>query len=284
MNLWTLSKQAAVAFVDDGALSRGAAIAFYAVTAIGPVMLIIVAVAGLVLGEDAARGALMGQLSGAMGPESALFLQSAIGSASNRGAGIIATIIGVVSLIITASGVFGEMQSALNAIWRAEPSAVSVAGLIKARLTSLSLVVLLGFLLLVSLVFGTAIAAVGEHLGRMTPFSDTLLQVANFTLSLALLAAIIAAIYKVLPDRDLIWRDVLVGAVVTALLISIGRLAIGIYIGSSGIASSYGAAGSVLAFLLWVYYSAQIFLFGAEFTRVYAEQHGGFRMRERHAG
>ncbi|HEY8290107.1 MAG TPA: YihY/virulence factor BrkB family protein [Acetobacteraceae bacterium] len=269
-SLWSVTKDSAVAFIEDGALSRGAAIAFYAVTSIGPVMLIVVAVAGLAFGEDAARGALMARLRGAMGEQSASFLQTAIGSASGHGSGIIATVVGLVSLVVTASGVFGEMQAALNAIWRARPEGGTVTRLIRSRLSSLGLVVALGFLLLVSLVLGAAIAAVGQTLNRVVPFSELLLQGLNFLLSLGLLAAVIAAIYKILPDRDVRWGDVAVGALVTALLITIGKLAIGIYIGHSGIASSFGAAGSVLAAMLWVYYSAQIFLFGAEFTRVYA--------------
>jgi len=272
-NLWIVTKRSAVAFIDDGALSRGAAIAFYAVTSIGPVLLIVVAVAGLVFGEDAARGALMSKLSGAMGEQSAGFLQAAIGSASHRKSGIVATLIGVVSLVITASGVFGEMQTALNAIWRAQPAGTTVSRLIRARLTSLGLVATLGFLLLLSLVVAAAIAAVGQALNDVMPFTQALLHLLNFAISLALLSAIFAAIYKLLPDVHLRWRDVIIGAVVTALLITIGKMAIGIYIGTSGIASSYGAAGSVLAALLWVYYSAQIFLYGAEFTRAYADLH-----------
>jgi membrane protein len=272
-SLWTVTKRSAEAFIDDGALSRGAAIAFYAVTSIGPVLLIVVAVAGLFFGEDAARGALMTQLGQAMGPESAGFLQLAIGKASNHSSGVIATIIGVVSLVVTASGVFGEMQTALNAIWRASPEGTAVTRIIKARLTSLTLVVTLGFLLLVSLLLGAAIAAVSHALNNIMPFTDALLHLLNFAISLALLTAIFGAIYKILPDRHLQWRDTMVGAFVTALLITIGKLGIGIYIGTSGIASSYGAAGSVLASLLWIYYSAQIFLFGAEFTRAYADHH-----------
>jgi membrane protein len=271
--LWLVTRRSVDAFVEDGALSRGAAIAFYAMTSIGPLLLIIVAVAGLFFGEEAARGALMDKLGHAMGPQSAAFLQLAIGSASSHGSGVIATIIGVVSLIVTASGVFGEMQTALNAIWRTSPEGSTVGRLIKARLTSLTLVVSLGFLLLVSLVIGAAIAALGEALNNIMPFTETLLHLLNFVISMAGLTAIFAAIYKILPDRHLAWRDTIVGALVTALLITIGKMAIGIYIGRSGVASSYGAAGSVLASLLWIYYSAQIFLFGAEFTRAYAEYH-----------
>jgi membrane protein len=269
--LWLVTKRSAEAFMEDGALSRGAAIAFYALTSIGPVLLIVVAVAGLAFGQDAARGELMNRLGEAMGPQSAGFLQLAIGSASDRHAGLVATIIGVVSLVLTASGVFGEMQIALNAIWRTKPEGTTVMRLIKARLSSLMLVGTLGFLLLVSVVVGAAIAAAGSLLDTIMPFTEMLLHLLNFVISLSCLAAIFAAIYKILPDRPLEWHDTVVGACVTALLITIGKMAIGIYIGRSGVASSYGAAGSVLASLLWIYYSAQIFLFGAEFTRAYAE-------------
>ena len=275
--LWIVTKRSAEGFIEDGALSRGAAIAFYAVTSIGPVLLIVVAVAGLAFGEDAARGALMTRLSQTMGPESAGFLQLAIGSASDHRAGVAATAIGLVSLIVTASGVFSEMQSALNAIWRTEPRGTTVMRLIKARLTSLTLVVTLGFLLLVSVIAGAAIAAVGQALNSVMPFTEILLHLLNFVISLLFLAVIFAAIYKILPDRRLEWRDTIVGACVTALLITFGKLAIGIYLGTSAIASSYGAAGSVLASLLWIYYSAQIFLFGAEFTRSYAEHRAEVR-------
>ncbi|MDR3536238.1 MAG: YihY/virulence factor BrkB family protein [Acetobacteraceae bacterium] len=267
---WSLTKATVTSFMDNGGLSRGAAIAFYALTSIGPVLLIVVAVAGLALGEDAARGALMDRLSAVMGQQSAAFLQTAIGSASNHGSGVIATIIGIVSLIITASGVFGEMQTALNVIWQAKPEGDTIGRLVRSRLTSLGLVVALGFLLLVSLVVGAAIAAVGQALDTVVPFGQFLLQFLDALISLCMLGLIIAAIYKVLPDCHLRWRDVVVGSLVTALLITIGKLAIGIYIGQSGVASSYGAAGSVLAALFWIYYSAQIFLLGAEFTRAYA--------------
>ncbi len=269
--VWFLTKTTFTSFMDNDGLSRGAAIAFYAVTSIGPVLLIVVAVAGLVLGQEAARGALMDRLQAIMGTQSAAFLQSAIGSASNRGSGVVATIIGIVSLIITASGVFGEMQTALNKIWQASPEGATVTRLVKARLTSLSLVVALGFLLLVSLVVAAAIAAIGHIIDDIFPFGAFLLGVVNALISLAMLSLIISAIYKVLPDCHLRWRDVLVGSLVTAVLITIGKLAIAVYIGETGLASSYGAAGSVLAALFWIYYSAQIFLLGAEFTRAWAE-------------
>ncbi len=269
---WHVTKQSVVAFMEDGALSKGAAIAFYAVTAIGPILLIIVAIVGLGYGEDAARGALLDRLSSVMGEQSASFLQSAIKSAANHGAGVAATIIGVVSLILTATGVFGEIQTALNAIWRAEPKGSTLRQLVRTRLVSLGLVALLALVLIVSLMLSAVVAGVQTELSLLMPFPAFLIEAANFLLSFMLLAAVIAAIYKILPDRDLDWRDVTCGAVVTALLITLGKLAIGFYIGSSATISGYGAAGSVIAALFWIYYSAQIFLLGAEFTRAYAER------------
>lgn len=271
---WQLIKESVTSFINDEALSRGAAIAFYTVTSIGPVLLIAVAIAGLAFGQDAARGAIVGQLSDLMGRQSAELLQSAIRSASTKSSGFWASALGFVTLLITASGVFGEMQSALNAIWKAEPKGTTVSRLIRARAASLGLVAALGFLLLVSLVVSAALSALSEQINAYVPFGHVILQILNFVISLVLISILFAAIYKVLPDRKLEWRDVLVGAVATAFLFSIGKFLIGLYIGSSGVASSYGAAGALIVVLLWIYYSAQIFLLGAEFTKVYASYYG----------
>jgi len=175
---------------------------------------------------------------------------------------------------MTASGVFGEMQSAMNAIWKAEPKGTTVSRLIRARAASLGLVAALGFLLLVSLVISAGLSALSSYVNAYLPFGHFILQTLNFLISFALISVLFAAIYKVLPDKELEWRDVLVGAAATALLFSIGKFLIGLYIGSSAVASSYGAAGALIVVLLWIYYSAQIFLLGAEFTKVYASHHG----------
>jgi len=166
------------------------------------------------------------------------------------------------------------MQSALNAIWKAEPKGTTVSRLIRARAASLGLVAALGFLLIVSLVVSAALTAFGNHLNSILPFGKLILTVLNVVVSLALISVLFAAIYKILPDRHLLWRDVVVGAVVTAVLFTLGKSLIGWYIGSSAVASSYGAAGALIILLLWVYYSVQIFLLGAEFTKVYANRHG----------
>ncbi len=271
---WKLLKDTVMAFIDDEALSRGAAIAFYTVTSIAPILLIVIAIAGLAFGHDAAQNAITTQLSGLMGQQTAEVLQTAVASASGKSSGIWATIIGIVMLIVTASGVFGEMQSALNAIWKAKPKGTTVSRLIRARAASLGLVGALGFLLMVSLVVSAGLSAFGDYLNSVLPFGKVILNVLNFIVSLALIAVLFAAIYKVLPDTPLTWRDVIVGAIVTAALFTIGKSLIGWYIGSSAVASSYGAAGALIVLLLWVYYSAQIFLLGAEFTKVYASRHG----------
>jgi membrane protein len=271
---WKMLKDTVLAFINDEALSRGAAIAFYTVTSIGPVLLIVIAIAGLAFGQDAAQNALTAQLSGLMGQQTAEVLQTAVASAASKSSGIVATIVGIITLMVTASGVFVEMQTALNVIWKATPKGTTVSQLIRARAASLGLVAALGFLLMVSLVVSTALTAFGNYLDTVLPFGKIIMTVLNGIVSLALISFLFAAIYKVLPDRDLKWGDVVVGAVVTAVLFTIGKSLISWYIGSSAVASSFGAAGALIVLLLWVYYSAQIFLLGAEFTKVYANTHG----------
>ena len=270
---WTLIKDSVLSFMNDGALSRGAAIAYYTIFSLGPVLLIVVAVAGLVFGADAARGALDDQLRGLMGEQAAGAVQTMIKSAGDRGSGILATVLGVGALIVTASGVFLEMQASLNAIWKADPPE-GLSAMLRARAASLGLVAALGFMLMVSLVISAVLSALGSYLKAFLPETELLLQVFNFLVSYALITVLFAAIYKVLPDKNLAWRDVMVGAAVTAFLFTVGKTAIGLYIGSSSVASSYGAASAFVIVLLWIYYSAQIFLLGAEFTKVYAAQHG----------
>jgi membrane protein len=273
---WTMLQETVMAFVEDNALSHGASIAFYVVISISPVLFIVVAIAGLAFGEDAARGAIVDEMSGLMGRQSAELLQNAIKSASGTSNGIIATIFGVAVMLLAASGVFGETQTALNAIWKAEPRGSTVARMIRARIVSLGLVVALGFLLLVSLAISAVLSALSGELNAILPFWAQLLEILNFVVSFALIWVLVAAIYKVLPERDLAWHDVSVGAMVTALLFTIGKYLIGLYVGRSAVASAYGAAGALIVILLWIYYSAQIFLLGAEFTKVYANHHGRY--------
>ena len=275
--LWPLLKDAVLGFINDEALSRGAAMAFFAVTSLAPIVLIIVAIAGLVFGREAAQHALAGQLNTIMGQQSADFIQSATANAANQTSGTWAAVVGLVTLLLTASGVFGEMQSALNVIWKAEPKPVSVGALVRARAISLGLVAALGFLLIASLAISAALSAFGQFLNAHLPFADLILLIINELIALTLVALLFSAIYKVLPDRRLSWRDVGVGAIVTALLFTAGKSLIGWYLGSSAVASSYGAASALLVTLLWVYYSSLIFLFGAEITRTYSIRHGTHR-------
>ncbi|KIZ44369.1 MULTISPECIES: YihY/virulence factor BrkB family protein [Rhodopseudomonas] len=272
--LWSLLKETAINFIEDDALSRGAAISFYTVTSLAPVLLIVISIAGLIFGHDAAQGAILGQLTGLMGQQAADVVQSALTSASSKSSGILASAIGFATLLLTASGVFGEMQTALNRIWKAKPKGGTVSRLVRARAVSLGLVAALGFLLIVSLVVSAGLSTLSGYLDSRWPFATVLLAVLNFIISAAILAALFAAIYKVLPDRPIAWRDVFIGALVTAVLFTIGKSLIGWYLGTSAAASSYGAAGGLILLFLWVYYSAQIFLIGAEFTKVYAASRG----------
>lgn len=266
-------RETVAGYIEDEALSRGAAIAYYTIFSIAPVLVICIAIAGLVFGQEAAQGAMVGQLRGMMGDQAAEAVQAMIASAGNKSSGIWATVIGVVTLLITATGVFGEMQASLNLIWKAQ-APTGVSGMLRARAASLGLVATLGFLLLVSLVVSAALTALGATMNRIVPGIETMLHVANFVISFLMVSALFAAIYKILPDRQLRWKDVAVGAFATAFLFTVGKTLIGLYIGSSSVASSYGAAGALVIVLLWIYYSSQIFLLGAEFTKVWASHHG----------
>ena len=271
---WSLLKATVAGYIEDDALSRGAAIAYYTVFAIAPVLVIVISMTGLVYGQEAARGAIVSQLQGMMGREAAEAIQTMIASAGNKRSGTLGATLGFVALLVTASGVFGEMQTGLNRIWKAEPKSSAVSRLVRARAVSLGLVAALGFLLMVSLAVSAAITAFGHMLQHVLPDIDLLLRLVNFLISLTLISVLFAAIYKILPDAPTRWDDVGVGAVVTAFLFTVGKTVIGLYIGSSAVASSYGAAGALVIVLLWVYYSAQIFLLGAEFTRAWAARHG----------
>ncbi len=272
--IWKMLKATVFSFIDDEALSRGAAIAFYTVTSIAPVLLIVVAIAGLVFGEDAAQNSINSELAGLMGSQTAEVLQAAVADAAKKSSGILATIIGIATFIATASGVFGEMQAALNSIWKTKAPTTTVSRLFRARIASLGLVAALGFLLIVSLSVSAGLTAFSNYLDTVLPSGKLVLPLLNFIVSFVLLAFLFAAIYKVLPDRRLQWRDVTTGAVVTSGLFTVGKSLIGWYIGSSSVASSYGAAGGLIVLLLWVYYSVQIFLLGAEFTKIYANRRG----------
>ncbi|MEO8537681.1 MAG: YihY/virulence factor BrkB family protein [Betaproteobacteria bacterium] len=278
----TLGKDAASAWIDDFAPSMGAAISYYTVFSIAPLLLIVIAIAGFVLGRDAASGKIFHELDGLMGPEGAAAIQGMVKSASSPGKGIIGTIIGVVTLLIGATTVFAELQSALDRIWKA-PAATKSEGiwaLVRTRFLSFGMILAIGFLLLVSLIVTAGLSAAGDLWAPLFVGWGVLLQVVNFVLSIVIVTAVFAVIYKWLPRATIGWRDVWVGAGVTAVLFTIGKSLIGLYIGRSGVVSGFGAAGSLVVLLVWVYYSAQIFLLGAEFTWLYAYRFGSRRHHE----
>ncbi len=271
--IWSLIKDTVSGFLADDALSRGAAIAYFTIFSIAPLLIIVIAIASLVFGYETAQLAIVGQFTGLIGQQSAEALQSMIQSANLQNSGAMATILGVGALLLTASGAFGEIQSSLNVIWKAKPRA-GLSRLVRARLAGLGLVLTLGFLMLVSLVISAGLTAVGTYVDSLFPGAHALMMVATFVISLALLSVLFAAIFKLLPDQPIAWRDVAIGAFVTALLFTIGKTAIGLYIGSSQVASGFGAAGALIVLLVWIYYSSLIFLLGAEFTRAYAQLQG----------
>ena len=272
---WLLLKDTVTGFIDDEALSRGAAIAYYTLFSIAPVLLVVVAIAGLVFGHDAAEGAIVDQLSAMMGHQTAVAVQGMIESAAKPREGTLATIIGIVVLIIATSGVFGEVQSAMNAIWKTEaPPNSTLTRLMRARLASLGLVVTCGFLLTVSLATSAALAALSTYLAYVFPDVQVVVNVFDLVMSAVLIGGMFAAMFKVLPDTDIAWRDVAIGALASTILFEAGKYAIAFYIGQSNVASSYGAAGALIILLVWIYYSAQIFLLGAEFSRAYARRYG----------
>lgn len=269
--LWQVLRMAGEAYIDDDAWSRGASIAYFTLFSIAPVLLVMIAVAGLVFGHEAAQGAVVRQLAGLMGTKTAEALQEMIRSAEASLNGLWATAIGLVSIALAISGVFGEVQSSLNKVWDAPSKRGSLSRLLRARVVSLGLVVALGFVLMVSLATGALLAAMTEYARATLPGLTTVLSILDIVLSAGLTTALFAAMYKVLPDAPVAWHEVLMGAVITTALFEGGKYLIALYIGRSDIASSFGAAGALIVLLLWIFYSAQIFLLGAEFTWAWAQ-------------
>jgi membrane protein len=275
-HVWNLIRKSAVAWMDDYAPSMGAALAYYTLFSIAPLLIIAIAVAGLFFGEEAARGEIAAQIQGLIGREGAIAVQGLLKSASEPAQDIFATLVSIITLVIGATTVFAELQSDLDRIWRV-PAAAKESGLwtlLRTRLLSFGLVLGLGFLLLVSLVVSAVIAAFGKWSNGFFEGWEALLNVINLSLSFVITALLLAMIYKLMPRTRITWRDVWLGAAVTALLFEIGKFLIGLYLGKTSVASSFGAAGSLVVLLVWVYFAAQIFLFGAEFTWVYSHEYG----------
>jgi len=274
--LGTVLRKAANAWIDDHAQSMGAALSYYTVFSLAPLLLIAISVAGLVFGQDAAQGAVVDQLQGLIGDKGAQAVQDLLKNVSRPTEGIIATITGVVVLVIGATSVFAELQDDLNRIWQV-PTKARVStwwAWLRTRILSIGLILAMGFLLLVSLAASAAFDAFAAWSTSPLAAWEPLVHVVNLVLSFVLTTALFALIYRLMPQATIEWRDVGIGAAVTAALFAIGKTLIGLYIGKSALASGFGAAGSLAVLLAWVYYSAQIFLFGAEFTWAYAHAFG----------
>lgn len=273
---WTLLKDIARLWVDDYVPSMGAALAFYTLFSMAPLLLIVVSVAGLIFGEEAARGEIAAQLHLLMGERSAGAVQELLVSVRSPAEGKAATLLGVLLLLVGATTVFGELQDALDRIWRvtAQERTSGWIGLIRSRLLSFGMILAIGFLLTVSLVVSAALATLGRWWEPMFGGWYWVAALSNATASFLMVAVMFALIYKVMPRTQVQWKDVWVGAVATTALFTLGKFLISLYIGRSGVTSAFGAAGSLVVILLWVYYSAQIFLLGAEFTWVYANAFG----------
>ncbi|RPI20463.1 MAG: YihY/virulence factor BrkB family protein [Chloroflexota bacterium] len=272
---WNVLKKSVSEWSEDKAPRLAAALAYYTVFSIPPLLVIVISIAGLALGREAVQSAILGQIAGLIGPESSQAVGEMIASAGQTGTGTVATIIGVLLLLLGASGVFGQLQDSLNTIWEVEPKPnQGFFGMIRKRFFSFTLVVGIGFLLLVSLVLTAALGAAGDYLVGLFPGFETVMQVINFVVSFLVIMVLFALMFKFVPDAKIAWGDVWLGAAITSLLFTVGRTIIGLYLGNSETASNFGAASSVVIILLWVYYSAQILFFGAEFTQVYANELG----------
>lgn len=278
-DLLSLSKQAITAWLDDAAPSMGAALSYYTIFSLAPLLLIVMSVAGFVFGAEAARGELFGQLRGLMGADAAQSVQTLLASLDKPVQGVGASVVGVALLVIGATSVFGELQNSLDRIWRA-PLRKKNSGLwnlLRERLLSIGMIFGLAFLLMVSLLAGAFVSALGKWWAPIFGGWEIVAQIANAAVGFILSTLVFAMIYKLMPRAQVRWRDVWIGAIVTSALFTMGKFLIGLYIGKSAVASGFGAAGSIAVILVWVYYSAQIFLIGAEFTWVYAQKFGSMR-------
>jgi membrane protein len=264
---WTLLRDAVMEWLSDDSPQRAAALAYYTAFSLAPLLVIAISTAGLVFGREAAQGRIVGQLSGLVGPRGGEAIQSMIASARRPETGVLAGIVGFATLLLGASGVFGQLRGSLHAIWGVPSRAFALKSLLVERVASFAMVLAIGFLLMVSLLLSTVVSALAESTRSYSDFWPVV-EVANFVLSFLFVIALFALIYRFVPDVRLPWRDVLTGAFVAGALFNVGKWAIGAYLGKSAIASAFGAAGSLVVLLVWVYYSAQILLFGAEVAQV----------------
>ena len=277
--IFSIFKQSVTDFIDDDAPTMAAALSYYTVFALPPLLILLLMLLGAVLDPQDIQGTVENQISGLMGPQGGEQIRTIIASADRPGSGnVIATILGIVGLVLGATGVFGQLQAALNRAWEVgpDPNAGGVKSFIGKRIFSLGMVLALAFVLLVSLVLSAVLSAFGGQLGRFLPegIGETLIQVINFVVSFGVITLLFAAMFKVLPDATIAWRDVWVGAAVTAFLFTVGKFALGLYLGRSNPGQAFGAAGALALMLVWIYYTSMILLLGAEFTQVWADKRG----------
>ncbi len=288
---WSMLQEAAKDWVEDKASQQGAALAFYSVLSLAPLVVIALWVAGLFAGlldqdEGTVGRQFMTQMRSLVGQEGSEAIATMISSAGKKPAiGSIAALFGLVTLLFGASGVFGQLQASMNTIWDAKPKAGNgLWSVIRHRFLSFAMVLGTGFLLLISLLLSAAVATIGNYFGSRFPGAEALVHLANEAVTFIVVTLLFAMMFKLLPDKQVAWRDVFVGALITALLFTVGKLVIGLYIGKSAIGSSYGAAGSLVVLLVWIYYSAQVLFFGAELAHTYAERRSAARRNAARAG
>jgi membrane protein len=275
----SLIKETFSEWLNDKAPRLGAALSYSTIFSMAPLLVLVISIAGLVFGRKAAEGRLLAQLSQVVGMDAGVALQSMVAKAGEHRAGIIATVIGLVVLMVGATGVVIELQDALNTVWKVVPKpGRGIKGLIRDRLLSIGIILAFGFLFIVSLVASSALAALGNVVRGWLPGWLILGYVLNYGVSIAVIGVMLAMIFKILPDVKMAWRDVWLGAAVTSVLFHVGKFLIGLYVGKAGVGSTFGAAGSLAVLLVWIYYSTQLVLMGAEFTRAYANQFGSHVM------
>ena len=278
MNLkifWEILKEAVREFGEDKASRLAAALAYYTIFSLAPLLVIVIGVAGLLVSTTQVQETIIQQVQSMAGADTAQTVNEMLTNFNRPGGGIITIVVGVVTLILGATGVFGQLQDALNTIWKVQPKANrGILGMLKDRFLSFTMVLGLGFLLLVSLVITTGLSAVGTFFGNLLPLGEWVWQIVNLIISVGVITLLFALIFQVLPDVDIAWKDVWIGALVTSILFNIGKFVLSYYLGTAAVTSGYGAAGSLIVILLWVYYSSQILFFGAEFTKVYARRFG----------
>ncbi len=271
--IWALLKKTGIRWLDHNTPRLGAALAYYTVLSMAPLLVVAIGMAGLIFGEKAARGEIVNQVSDLVGSEIGKIVQDLLKSAHQQDHGVAASIFGALTLLIGASAVFGELRDSMNLIWNHKDESSGWKGFLRYRLFTFAVVMAVGFLLLVSLVVNTMLAFLGKYVGSRFPIPPSLALAVEPLISILVTALLFALIYKYIPDVPVKWGDVRIGALFTAILFSAGKSLIGLYLGKASVGSAYGAAGSLVVLLVWVYYSSQVFFFGAEFTKVYAERY-----------